>query len=84
MKTISLALIASLAVATSATAGGGVMAACAGDIQKFCAASTTKKEERQCLNSHKLDLSSVCTARIAAAKKAREEKRAAGETGTHM
>ena len=82
MKTISFALIATLAAATPAVAAGGVMTACAGDIQKFCAASTTRKEEGHCLNSHKLDLSSVCTAKIAAARKAREEKRAAA--GTHM
>lgn len=85
MKLFIFALIATLVTCSAAPvmARGGKWTACAGDIQKFCASSTSKHERRQCMKSHKTELSSACIEQIAANKRARRQNQTSEQPGTH-
>jgi hypothetical protein len=47
-------------------AGSGIRAACAGDLQKLCPNAQDRDSRRQCLTDNKAQLSSECSAAIAA------------------
>ena len=65
-------LSAGASLAQGAPAGGGPRVACAADLAKFCPDAQTGPDRRQCMMSHKDDLSAGCKTAIAAAMAARQ------------
>ena len=71
---LGLALVLASASATASFAqapGGGLRAACGADMAKLCASAQTRDDRRQCMMSHKDQLSDACKSAIAAAMAAR-------------
>jgi hypothetical protein len=71
---LGLALVLASTAATTSfaqPAGGGPRVACAADMAKLCPNAQTRDDRRQCMMSHKADISDGCKSAIAAAMAAR-------------
>jgi hypothetical protein len=76
-----IAFVSAVLAVASLTAGGaslaqgapgGARVACAADLSKFCPSQQPGPDRRQCMMSHKDDLSAGCKAAIAAAMAAHQ------------